>query len=93
MALVVAQHLNNVTALECVFMSAGTDGIDGPTCAAGAIVDGNTIDRAEMLSIDPEAYLANNDSYNFFKLLNDHVITGHTGTNVMDLQVLWITKK
>ena len=93
MALVVAQHLNKVTALECVFMSSGTDGIDGPTCAAGAIVDDNTIDRAEKLSIDPEAYLANNDSYNFFKLLNDHVITGHTGTNVMDLQVLWITKK
>lgn len=68
-------------------LSAGTDGTDGPTDAAGAIVDGNTIPRARALGLTPEAYLEDNDSYNFFKNIGGLFITGPTGTNVMDIQI------
>ena len=68
--------------------SAGTDGTDGPTDAAGAYGDGTTVRRAEGLGLDPEAYLRDNDSYHFFERLGDLVITGPTGTNVMDLRIL-----
>lgn len=69
------------------FLSAGTDGTDGPTDAAGAIVDGRTMKKAEELGLDPEAYLDNNDSYAFFSRTGDLLITGPTGTNVMDIQI------
>lgn len=69
-------------------LSAGTDGTDGPTDAAGAIVDGNTVSRALSLGLSPNEYLRHNDSYNFFKSLGDLVITGPTGTNVMDIQIV-----
>ena len=69
------------------FLSAGTDGTDGPTDAAGAIVDGQTVRKARMMGIHPERYLENSDSYNFFKAIDELFITGPTGTNVMDLQV------
>ncbi|HOE18619.1 MAG TPA: glycerate kinase [Syntrophorhabdaceae bacterium] len=75
---------------EITFLSAGTDGADGPTDAAGAIVDGNTVKRAKAMGIDPGQYLKNNDSYNFFKTTGDLFITGLTGTNVMDIQVALI---
>jgi glycerate-2-kinase len=67
--------------------SIGTDGIDGPTDAAGAIVDGMTIPRSEALGLKFEEVLANNDSYRFFLPLKDLVITGRTGTNVNDVAV------
>jgi len=73
-------------------LSSGTDGIDGPTDAAGAIVDGDTCRRAVAVGLDPCKYLDNNDSYTFFKALGDLVITGPTGTNVMDLQIVLIEK-
>ena len=69
-------------------LSAGTDGTDGPTDAAGAIVDGRTVERAESLGMIPEEYLKNNDSYHFLKATGDLFITGPTGTNVMDLQII-----
>lgn len=75
-------------------LSAGTDGTDGPTDAAGAFVDGKTAHIAKDLGIDPCDYLENNDSYNFFAKLEAlsgircHYKTGPTGTNVMDIQVL-----
>ena len=70
--------------------SAGTDGIDGPTDAAGALADGTTASRAAGLGLEPEAALAANDAYPFFQALGDLVVTGPTGTNVMDVQVvLW----
>jgi glycerate 2-kinase len=72
------------------FLSAGTDGTDGPTDAAGAIVNGQTIEKARTRGLDPQRYLENNDSYNFFKEIDDLFITGPTGTNVMDIQVLVI---
>ena len=69
--------------------SIGTDGIDGPTDAAGAIVDGATFDRARAAGIsDPDRYLNNNDTYEFFKTVNDLILTGPTSTNVGDLQVI-----
>jgi glycerate-2-kinase len=71
-------------------LSAGTDGTDGPTDAAGAIVDRATITRAKARGLNPENYLENNDSYTFFKETGDLFITGPTGTNVMDIQIVVI---
>ncbi|GIW42083.1 MAG: hydroxypyruvate reductase [Candidatus Binatia bacterium] len=68
-------------------LSAGTDGIDGPTDAAGAFVDGSTLRRAREKGLDPDAFLAENDSYTFFELLGDLFQPGPTGTNVMDLKI------
>ena len=68
-------------------LSAGTDGGDGPTDAAGAIIDGLTVSRGELASADAVQYLDNNDSYSYFKKTNELLITGPTGTNVMDLQI------
>ncbi len=77
-------------------LSAGTDGTDGPTDAAGAVVDGSTITKGRKLGLNPEAYLDNNDSYTFFAKLDaltderHHLLTGPTGTNVMDLQIILV---
>lgn len=74
-----------------VLASIGTDGIDGPTDAAGAIVDSTTLQRASDRGLgSPERYLAKNDSYSFFDVLGDLVVTGSTETNVGDLQVILI---
>lgn len=79
-------------------LSAGTDGSDGPTDAAGAMVDGNTTSRAKKLGIDPLRFLGNNDSYAFFQQFDtasgshSHFKTGPTGTNVMDIQILLLIK-
>ncbi|MDI6850727.1 MAG: glycerate kinase [bacterium] len=75
-----------------VLMSAGTDGTDGPTDAAGAIVDGTTVVRARKLGLNPQEYLKNNDSYNFFKKVGDLYITGPTNTNVMDVQIVLVAQ-
>lgn len=75
---------------EITFLSAGTDGIDGPTDAAGAIVDRNTIPEAEKRGIDAEEFLKNNDSYNFFDQAGGHIKTGPSGNNLMDLQVVLV---
>jgi hydroxypyruvate reductase len=69
-------------------VSAGTDGIDGNSPAAGAVVDGTTILRANELSLDAERALKQFDCFPFFKQLGDAVITGPTGNNVRDLRVL-----
>jgi glycerate 2-kinase len=68
--------------------SAGTDGLDGPTDAAGAIADSRTIARAAKLGLNPRAYLDDNDSYHFFERVGGLVKTGPTGTNVMDVRIL-----
>jgi hydroxypyruvate reductase len=73
---------------DVVAASAGTDGIDGPTDAAGALVDSTTFTRAIALGLDPEAYLNDNNAYAFFDPLGDLIRTGPTGTNVGDLQVI-----
>ncbi|MEX2641143.1 MAG: glycerate kinase [Balneolales bacterium] len=68
-------------------LSAGTDGRDGPTDAAGAICNGNTVQQARMEGLDPALYLRNNDSYRFFEATGALVKTGDTGNNVMDMQI------
>jgi len=73
-----------------VILSGGTDGTDGPTDAAGAIADSNTVRHAVENGIDPHHFLKNNDSYHFFKQTNGLLFTGPTGTNVMDLRVMII---
>jgi hydroxypyruvate reductase len=73
-----------------VILSAGTDGSDGPTDAAGAIADGATLTRAGRLGLNAAQFLANNDSYHFFEPLGDLIKTGPTGTNVMDVRVLLV---
>lgn len=72
---------------EVSVLSAGTDGIDGPTDAAGAFVDGTTLTRARARGLDAAAALAANDSYRFFSQLGDLLQCGPTGTNVMDLKI------
>ncbi len=73
-------------------LSAGTDGTDGPTDAAGAIVDGRTVFDATAAGFDSAKYLENNDSYNFFKDTEGLLKTGPTGTNVMDVQIMILEK-
>jgi len=73
-----------------VFLAAGTDGTDGPTDAAGAFATGTTLKRAAEIEFDPHEFLTRNDSYHFFKPLEDLVVTGPTGTNVMDLYLMLI---
>jgi len=72
------------------FLSAGTDGIDGNSDAAGAIVDSRSYLKAQNLNLGIDEYLTNNDSYNFFKQTKDLIKTGPTGTNVMDLTIMVI---
>jgi glycerate 2-kinase len=73
-----------------VILSAGTDGTDGPTDAAGAFSDTYTLKRAEELQLDPYHFLLNNDSYHFFQKLEDLFVTGPTQTNVMDLRIVLV---
>lgn len=75
---------------DVVILSGGTDGTDGPTDAAGAIADGNSVKRAKKLGMNPAEFLKRNDSYHFFQKLGDLIITGPTNTNVMDLRVMLI---
>ena len=72
-------------------LSCGTDGTDGPTDAAGAFCDPETIGRASALGLDAARYLTDNDSFTFFEKLDDLVFTGPTGTNVMDIQIALIS--
>ncbi|CAF4912533.1 unnamed protein product [Pieris macdunnoughi] len=81
---------------EVYFLSAGTDGIDGPTDAAGAIGYTNLVTDAKKENLDVKTYLTNNDSYNFYKKFRKgelHIITGHTNTNVMDIHLIVISKQ
>jgi len=73
-----------------VVLSGGTDGTDGPTDAAGAIVDGETCARAAGQGLDARASLSANDSYHFFQALGDLLITGPTNTNVMDVRLVLV---
>jgi glycerate 2-kinase len=73
---------------EIALGSIGTDGIDGPTDAAGAYVDVSTLARARTEALDADAYLADNNAYAFFERLGDLIITGPSTTNVGDLQVV-----
>ena len=69
-------------------LSAGTDGIDGNSPAAGAIVDGSTLERAQARGLDASAHLAGFNAYPFFESLGDAIMTGPTGNNLRDLRIL-----
>jgi glycerate 2-kinase len=86
LALAAAPKLHSVD--SAVVASLSTDGVDGPTDAAGAIVDGDTVERAKRLGLDVEQFLAENDSYGFFSRLGDLIVTGPTGTNVNDISLI-----
>ncbi|WP_347312495.1 glycerate kinase type-2 family protein [Defluviimonas sp. SAOS-178_SWC] len=73
---------------DWVFLSGGTDGRDGPTDAAGGIVDAGTTERIRAAGGSPEGLLSNNDSHAALKLAGDLLVTGATGTNVADVQIL-----
>lgn len=78
---------------EWLFLSGGTDGIDGVTNAAGAIVDTQTLSRIKKAGLNPIQSLENNDSFHALQSANDLLITGATGTNVADIQILLIQKE
>jgi hydroxypyruvate reductase len=86
LALAMAMELKGLR--KIIFLSAGTDGTDGPTDAAGAVVNGLTHARALQKGISPEGHLKENDSYTFFKKAGGLLMTGPTRTNVMDLHIL-----
>ncbi len=88
------QHLALLCALlledhpGITILAAGSDGTDGPTKAAGAVVDAHTLSVASKRKIDPLKYISRFDSYNFFRNTGGHIITGPTRTNVMDIIVV-----
>jgi glycerate 2-kinase len=90
------QHLALAAALRLkpeeniTILSAGTDGSDGPTDAAGAVVDGKTVHKAAKKGIQAQVYFDNNDSYHFFSQAGGHIITGPTMTNVMDIMLAMV---
>jgi glycerate 2-kinase len=88
---------NSAFVLSCVekiagrkitVLSAGTDGIDGNSPAAGAVADGETLARAKSAGLDPRRTFANSDAHAFFSALDDAIVTGPTGNNLRDLRVL-----
>jgi glycerate 2-kinase len=88
---------NGAFVLDCVakisdesiaVLSAGTDGIDGSSPAAGAVADGQTLDRAHALGLDVADFQRRSDSYSFFNALGDAIETGPTGNNLRDLRIL-----
>ncbi len=87
-ALAAAMGLKGVPGV--LAFSAGTDGTDGPTDAAGAMGDGATCERGAEMGMPAQEFLANNDSYPFFEALGDLVMTGPTGTNVMDVRLVLV---
>lgn len=76
-----------------VVLSAGTDGIDGNSPAAGAIADARTLARARSLNLDAQGFLESSDAFSFFDKLEDAIVTGATGTNVRDVRILLISDK
>jgi glycerate-2-kinase len=88
LALSAAIELNGI--LGVTFLSGGTDGNDGPTDAAGAICNSQTVRDGFNIGLNAEQYLANNDSYNYFKKIDSLLVTGPTGTNVIDVQIVLV---
>ena len=84
-ALSAALQIEGVEGIAIAAM--GSDGIDGPTDAAGAVVDGETSRKAREMGLDPLRFLDDNNSYEFFKAVGGHIVTGPTGTNVNDFYI------
>ena len=90
LALAALAYLEQENARGITVLSGGTDGEDGPTDAAGAVVDDDVLARTRELGLDPRAYLDDNNSYPFFEQTGGLLKTGPTHTNVMDLRVVYI---
>jgi glycerate 2-kinase len=82
-----------IAANEIVVLSAGTDGIDGNSPAAGAVADRETLARARAAGLDPVDFFRRSDAYSFFSRLDDAVVTGPTGNNLRDLRILLANPK
>ena len=80
--------VEKIAGRNIVVLSAGTDGIDGNSPAAGAVADGNSLSRARSMAWHPSAAFRQSDAYNFFARLDDSIITGPTGNNLRDLRIL-----
>ena len=80
--------VEKIAARKITVLSAGTDGMDGNSPAAGAVADRETLARAKALGLDPVAAFQQSDAYNFFEKLGDSVVTGPTGNNLRDLRIL-----
>ena len=86
---IVLSAASKISGMEGVgIASIGTDGIDGPTDAAGSIADSKSLLRAEKFGLNNEKMLNNNDSYSFFSKIGDLIITGPTGSNVNDIALV-----
>jgi hydroxypyruvate reductase len=80
--------VRKIAGRQIAVLSAGTDGVDGSSPAAGAVADGETLARAQSAGLDPDAYFRRSDSYNFFRSLGDTIEIGPTGNNLRDLRIL-----
>lgn len=80
--------VSKIAGQKIIVLSAGTDGIDGNSPAAGAVADGESLARARALGLDPADFLQRSDAFHFFECLGDAIVTGPTGINVRDLRVL-----
>ena len=80
--------VEKIAGLKITVLSAGTDGIDGNSSAAGAVADGETLNRAKSLGLDPSAAFSQSDAHTFFSKLDDSIVTGPTGNNLRDLRIL-----
>lgn len=79
--------VEKIAGRKITVLSAGTDGIDGNSPAAGAVADGETLSRAKALGLDPRAAFRHSDAYSFFSQLDDAIVTGPTGNNLRDLRL------
>ena len=84
----VLDAVKKIAGRKVAVLSGGTDGVDGSSPAAGAVADGETLQRAQTLRLDPADYFRRSDSYNFFRGLGDAIETGPTGNNLRDLRIL-----
>jgi glycerate 2-kinase len=80
--------VKKIAGQKIAVLSAGTDGVDGSSPAAGSVADGETLTRAQSLGLDPADYFRRSDSYTFFRTLGDTIETGPTGNNLRDLRIL-----
>jgi glycerate 2-kinase len=84
----VLQCVQSIAGKEIAVLSAGTDGKDGSSPAAGAVADGQTLERARAAGLEPAEFARRSDSYSFFKAIGDVIDTGPTGNNLRDLRIL-----
>jgi glycerate 2-kinase len=84
----VLDSVGKIAGRKITVLSAGTDGVDGSSPAAGAVADGETLARAKSMGLDPSDYFRRSDSYNFFRALGETIETGPTGNNLRDLRIL-----